>query len=116
MALLQICRAAAARFIPLRNIISKCCYLNPGIFILSMVLCCGTVVANSATEETSDEQRTKEAIGLWVVSEPLELMLLEPKMSESDIQIGKQLLDQVRVGEPEFEVGLVYNATVEKAL
>uniref|UniRef100_A0A915KSX3 Uncharacterized protein n=1 Tax=Romanomermis culicivorax TaxID=13658 RepID=A0A915KSX3_ROMCU len=86
------------------------------MFLLLLAVCYTTFVAKNAAEEASNDQRSKEAIRLWLISDHLKLMLVEPTILESELQIGKQLLDQVRIGEPEFDVALVYNFTVDNAL
>uniref|UniRef100_A0A915IYY3 Uncharacterized protein n=1 Tax=Romanomermis culicivorax TaxID=13658 RepID=A0A915IYY3_ROMCU len=62
-------------------------------------------------EEISDEQKTKEAVRLWIFNTPVELMLVERTMSESDLLMGKQLLDRIRTGELQFVVGLIMCVT-----
>uniref|UniRef100_A0A915K8G0 Uncharacterized protein n=1 Tax=Romanomermis culicivorax TaxID=13658 RepID=A0A915K8G0_ROMCU len=66
------------------------------------------------SEEISDKQRMKEAIRLRIMETPLEHMLVDPIISESDLLMGKQVLDKIRTGEPQFVVGLVYNSTIDK--
>uniref|UniRef100_A0A915K7H5 Uncharacterized protein n=1 Tax=Romanomermis culicivorax TaxID=13658 RepID=A0A915K7H5_ROMCU len=84
-------------------------------FLVSLAVCYATVVANNAVEETSNEQRSKEAIRLWLISDHLNHMLVEKTIPESELQIGKNLFNQVCIGDPEFDVALVNNSTVDKA-
>uniref|UniRef100_A0A915I2F4 Uncharacterized protein n=1 Tax=Romanomermis culicivorax TaxID=13658 RepID=A0A915I2F4_ROMCU len=65
------------------------------------------------SEEISDKQRTREAIRLWLFETPVECMLVNPIISESDLLMGKQVLDRIRTGEPQFVVGLLYNSTID---
>uniref|UniRef100_A0A915HGN8 Uncharacterized protein n=1 Tax=Romanomermis culicivorax TaxID=13658 RepID=A0A915HGN8_ROMCU len=44
------------------------------------------------------------------------MMLAEPMLSESDLQIGKQSLVRVGIGEPQYVLGLIYNSTIEKTV
>uniref|UniRef100_A0A915IVG4 Uncharacterized protein n=1 Tax=Romanomermis culicivorax TaxID=13658 RepID=A0A915IVG4_ROMCU len=86
-------------------------------FLLLLILCNRTSSVNSAVvEETSNEEKSKEAIRLWIIQDFLKILLVEPELSESEARTGKQLLDQVRTGEPEFNVGLLYNITADIAL
>uniref|UniRef100_A0A915ILG5 Uncharacterized protein n=1 Tax=Romanomermis culicivorax TaxID=13658 RepID=A0A915ILG5_ROMCU len=61
--------------------------------LVLMALCSGTLVVKSSGDEAYDEEKSKEAIRLW---------------------IGQQLLDQVRSGDPAFVVGLEYNCSVNR--
>uniref|UniRef100_A0A915HYW9 Uncharacterized protein n=1 Tax=Romanomermis culicivorax TaxID=13658 RepID=A0A915HYW9_ROMCU len=88
------------------------------LLILLSLFCCASIANNIQRHalETTDGEKTKEAIRLWIFHKPMQLMLSEPRISESDLQNGKQLMDRVRICEPVFETGLIYNSTIGKTV
>uniref|UniRef100_A0A915L9X5 Uncharacterized protein n=1 Tax=Romanomermis culicivorax TaxID=13658 RepID=A0A915L9X5_ROMCU len=87
--------------------------------LVLLALCCWASVANNIKPQawkTTDGEKTKEAIRLWLFYGPMQSMLTEPMLSETELKNGKQLMDRVRITKPEFVTGLIYNSTVSKTM